>query len=99
VLALARAGKHAPAANVANKLRASMAKGVELQLQLARCLAICATNDSPQKASQLKQAVEVVQKATTGGFRNATVLQTDPEFTPLRADPAFKKILAEVKAR
>jgi serine/threonine-protein kinase len=99
LLAQARTGKHAEAAAAADKLRLKAGHSTELQLQLARCLAVCASYESPQKAKYAGQAVELVSAAVKDDYRNAVALETDPEFVSVCSSPAFLKLLEQVKAR
>jgi tetratricopeptide (TPR) repeat protein len=98
-LALARCGKHAEAIPEADKLRQRAARSPELLLQLARCYADCAALDTPQKRPCTAKALEAVQAATQKEYRDAIALETDPELELLRPEPAYKTLLATVKAR
>ncbi len=99
LLALARCGKYAEAAPAAVKLRPSLADRPELLLQLARCHARCALHDTEQEQPHIEAALEALRAATSGEYRAANVLMTDPDLEPLRAEPAFKKLVAQVQAR
>jgi eukaryotic-like serine/threonine-protein kinase len=99
VLALARCGKHSEAAQEAAKLRSRVSNSTGFLLQLARGYAVCAGVESPQKAQYVAKALEALKTAMAADYRDAAVLQTDPDLDAVRAEAAFQKIVAEVKAR
>jgi len=99
LLALARAGKPADAAALAGKLRPKVAKSTELLLQIARCFAVCATADTPQRAKYEEAALDALRAGTQADYQDAVVLRTDADLTALRGRPVFEKLVAEVKAR
>ena len=75
-----------------------MAQSTELQLQLARCLAVCAAGEAEEKTKYLEQAIDLLTAATRKNFKNAVVLQTDPSFAVLREHPVYKKIMEQVQS-
>ena len=98
-LALARCGKHIQAAQAAATARPKIARSTDLLLQQARCYARCAAQDTEKKLAYLQSALEALRAATGGEYRAATVLLTDPDLEPLRAEPAFKELVAQIQAR
>jgi tetratricopeptide (TPR) repeat protein len=92
VLALARCGRPAEALPRADKLRPRVAGSPELLLQLARCYAA-----GGQQGRE--KALEAVRTATAKDYRDAAVLETDPELAELRGEPAFRDVVAAVKKR
>jgi tetratricopeptide (TPR) repeat protein len=99
VLALARCGQHAEAAAGAEKLQKQAPHSPELLLQVARCYAVCASLDTPRKQDHMAKALAACKAATPDNYRDATVLETDPELEGLRREPAFQAIVAAVKSR
>jgi serine/threonine-protein kinase len=99
LLTLAHCGKHAEARRRAEQLRQQVPRGTELLLQVARCYAVCAVGDTPQKAKYVDKALEALRAATKEGYQDTVALQTDPELEAIRQDPAYQAILVQVKAR
>ncbi|HJT77999.1 MAG TPA: protein kinase, partial [Gemmataceae bacterium] len=99
VLALARCGKHAEAAAAAAKLQQRAPGATEPLLQVARCYALCAALDTPRKPDYRAKALAALRAAVGEGYRDAAALETDPELAALRPDPAYRAVLAAVKAR
>jgi serine/threonine-protein kinase len=97
LLALARCSQHAEVAGAAEKLCRRVPRSTELLLQIARCYAVCSTRDTPAKARYRQRALEVLQAATGDGYRDAAVLNNDPELEVLGREPAYQAILARVK--
>jgi hypothetical protein len=97
-LALARAGKHAEAAKRADGLRRGVARSPELLLQLARCYAVCAAADGPEKQGYTDRAVAAVRSATADGYKDAS-LATDPDLAALRTNAIFQALLTAVQKR
>jgi tetratricopeptide (TPR) repeat protein len=99
MLALARCGKHAEAAAEAEQLQQRAPRSPELLLQVARCYAVCASLDTPQKRNYMANALVACKAATQEDYRDASVLETDPELEGLYREPAYKAIVAAVKGR
>jgi len=99
LLALARAGQCADAAAGAAKLRPKVAQSTQLQLQLARCWAVCAARDPAQKAQHAERALQTLRAATGDDYKDVLLLQNDPDLLVLRADPGFQGVIAAVKSR
>jgi serine/threonine protein kinase len=99
VLAKARKGDHAAGAAGADRVRTLVGKHTELLLQIVRTYAVCAAANTPQKADLVKRALDTLQEATRQEYRDAFVLENDPELEVLRGEPAFKSILEKVKSR
>ena len=98
-LALARCGKHAEAAAGAEQLQKRARRSPELLLQVARCYAVCASLDTPRKQQYLAKALQACRAATQEDYRDASVLETDPELEGLRREPAYRAIVAAAKRR
>jgi eukaryotic-like serine/threonine-protein kinase len=87
LLALARCGKHVEAARGADVLRPQAANSAELLLQLARCYAVCASQDS------LSKALETLRELRALDYRDPVVVRTDPDLAALRTEAAFLSLL------
>src|SRR5262249_42523839 len=97
VLAFAHAGKLKEATDNAARIGPRMTQSTELQLQLARCWAVCAAQETDKGSKSLDQAMAMLRAATKDGYQNAVLLQTDPDLEILRGQPAFKTILEQIK--
>ena len=98
LLALARGGQYAEAAEGAVKLRPRLAHSTALLLQVARSYAVCAGGDAPRKQQHVARALETLRAATGPDCKDPS-LETDPDLETLRPEAAFQEILAAVKAR
>jgi serine/threonine-protein kinase len=101
-LALARCGKYDEAAAGAGKLLPGAAKDKKtvLLLDVARCYATCATGDGPKKPDYTRQALQALNEVVTQkDYKDAFVLETDPDLAAVRGEPAFKVLVDEVKGR
>jgi serine/threonine-protein kinase len=98
LLALAHAGQRDEAAAELTKLGPRLAKRTPLLLQAARCYAACA--GGPKKAEYTTQALAVLSEAAAAeDYKDAFTLETDPDLHALRPEPAFMKLVQQVKAR
>jgi serine/threonine protein kinase/tetratricopeptide (TPR) repeat protein len=100
-LTLAHCGDHAAAAQKVQEVIDKSPDNVGLLLQAARSWAVCAsdTTDAAQKAAYRQRALDALGKATAGEFRDAVLLETDPELVSLADDAGYAMMLAEIKAR
>jgi serine/threonine-protein kinase len=102
LLALARCGQREEAAAGAAKLLPGAAeeKKTVLLLDVARCYAACAAGDGPKKREYSEQAVAALKAAVAEkDYKADFVLETDPDLAAVRAAPAFKALIDEVKGR
>lgn len=99
VVSMARAGEIEQAMKECATLRAQVEKSTELMLQVARCFAICARTEAPEKKTNIEQAMTALVTATNPDFKDATVLLADPDLSILREVPEFKALIAKIKAR
>ncbi len=99
VLALARTGDFAQAPRLATTIRPRMLKSPEFMLQLARTFALCAVGLPNERKKMVAEAIATLETATSDGYRDTVPLETDPELATLRDEPAFKELLAKIKAR
>jgi serine/threonine-protein kinase len=84
-LALAHADQPKRAAEVAADVRKRAGQSTELLLQVARCYAVCAASDSPNRQAYQEAAVRALREATREGFKDTFLLRTDPELRKLAA--------------
>ncbi|HEV3002858.1 MAG TPA: hypothetical protein VGX78_00285, partial [Pirellulales bacterium] len=99
-LALAHCGDHAAAAQKAQEVIDKSADNVGLLLQAARTWAVCGSvANGDEKVRYRQRAIAALGNATKGEYRDAVLLETDPELSLLSGDPAYAGVLAEIKAR
>jgi eukaryotic-like serine/threonine-protein kinase len=97
MLALARCGQHAQAAEIARMIVASEPRNSELYY-LAACgyaLAAGAAGDAALSRQYTDKAIESIRKAKDRGWADVGALESDTDLVPIRSDPAFQKLLAE----
>lgn len=99
VLAMARTGERANSVRLANTIRTRMEKSPELMLNVARCFALFAADNTPDRKKHIEQALNGLGIATSDNFKDITVLQTDPELAALREEAGFKELIAKLKMR
>jgi tetratricopeptide (TPR) repeat protein len=99
VLAMARAGERVNSVPLTNTIGPRMVKNPELMLKVARCHAIFASDGPSDRKTHVEQALKALKLATGNDFKDAVVLENDSEFTALREEPAFKDLIASIKAR
>ncbi len=95
LLCLARAGRHAEAARMAEDLLAKNPRRTEAPWQAARGFALCAAAAGEPKLKQtyLARALALVRKAAADDFRDTFVVETDPDLQPLRGEAGFRELL------
>ncbi|HEY3789861.1 MAG TPA: protein kinase, partial [Urbifossiella sp.] len=99
VLGLARAGVREEAVTRFNIIHSRMTKSSVLMLQVARCAAIFARDNKPDRKQFIAQAISALAAATGGDFKDAAVLTTDPDLSALREEAGFKDLIAKIRAR
>jgi serine/threonine-protein kinase len=99
VQAMARAGDRPNAVRLANVIRERMVQSPELMLQVARTFAICSTDRALNPPKNVDAALAALSGATGEGFRDAAMLETDPELVRLRDEPRFREMLERIKKR
>jgi serine/threonine-protein kinase len=110
MVALARTGQHADAADVAAKLdtRASEDPSVLFQIACGYSLCVPAVVDgkTPEELTPQQrgwrdqystQALDAVQAAIATGYKDAVALEHDPDLSPVRDDPRYAKLLKSIK--
>jgi len=100
-LTLAHCGEYAAAAQQAQQAIDKSPENVGTLLQAARTWAVCAADagDAAEKQAYRQRAVDALRKATAGAFRDAVLIETDPELSLLAGDAGFAAVLTEIKAR
>lgn len=89
MLVLAHCGEHRRAAEIAASLPTAHGDR-ELLLARGRAFATCSSKaDGEESRSYAEAAIESVSAAIAAGFRDATLLRTDPDLDPIRGDPGF----------
>ncbi len=99
ILAQARSGDYATAMRNGKNKRQGMVKSPVLMLQMARCFAICSTDAKLDRKENVALALAALGGAIGDDYRDARALETDPDLAPLRSEPAFKQLIARIKAR
>lgn len=100
-MTLAHCGEHEAAAQKAQDVIDRSPGNVGMLLQAARCWAVCAAGApaGDAKVSYRTRAIEALHKATSGKFRDAVLLETDPDLSLLAGDDKYAALLAEIKSR
>jgi tetratricopeptide (TPR) repeat protein len=100
-VALARAGKIDVAQKQAAELSQRCPQSGELLLQAARCHAICATAaaDAPQKKRFLEAAVTAIRQVADAGWKDARLIDSDPELAIVRNEAGYADALAAIRRR
>ena len=66
---------------------------------LARCFAACATGGTTDVDAGRARALalDALGVAVRNGYRDPVAIRTDADFTQLLSEPAFKKLVDEIK--
>jgi serine/threonine-protein kinase len=102
MLALARCGEHLEGAEIAHRAIKSPPQNAELYIEVACGLALCA--GSAEKFEQTlartyaDEAVAAIRRGQALGWRDDERLKVDPDLDPVRSNPGFQQLLAELKA-
>jgi tetratricopeptide (TPR) repeat protein len=99
MVALARCGEHAQAARIARALVEIPPKDEHLYFQAAcgYALAAGATRDAALARRYTDAALACLREGKRHGWADVGSLETDPDLEPIRADPAFRALLAEFR--
>jgi hypothetical protein len=103
LLILPRCGQHAGAAERAARLEGGPNVDRELLVEVAQCYAQCAAaaelkaEDSRLRQEYLDRAVAAIRQALAKGFKDAVMLETEPDLDPLRSHPGFQAVLVQLK--
>ncbi len=110
MLAQARCGQHAQAAEIAGRLGQEAAENAGALFYVAcgyalSAGAIAGQADDASLTEELRtlrekytnQATDTLAAAVKLGYRDAVSLETDPDLEPVRKSPAFQRLLLELK--
>jgi hypothetical protein len=90
-VALARAGKAAEALKDAEDICIRATHAPELQLQAARCYAVCAAAAEPKAKQELiRKALVALHQAEMAGWKDRRLIDTDPELGLVRNDLTYR---------
>jgi serine/threonine-protein kinase len=96
-VALARAGKFAEAAKAADEVSRRCPNAPELLLQTARSHAIrAAAVGDAEKDKAVERALACLQQAVDAGWKDARLLESDPELASIRAHRDYAALLAKL---
>jgi tetratricopeptide (TPR) repeat protein len=98
---LAHCGKDTEAVSKAEDLNRRRPRSVPLLLDTARCQAVCAglAKTAETKKQHAERAVAALRAATVEGYRDVGTWKTDPDLAPLREDPGYLALVAELTKR
>ena len=99
LIALARVGRVAEAAKIADELIAVPPQDARIDFFAACGYALCAgAVDDDEKAARryTDLALAALSKGIDVGWRDKVSLQTDPDLDPIKADPGFAAALARI---
>jgi hypothetical protein len=109
MLALARCGQHAKAAELADTVhKAGPAFLFSAACGYALCIpAVAHGKDkdrltADERASQqhyADKAIETLREAVAKGFDDPVTLESDPDLAPMQKDPRLKELLAKLRKR
>ena len=98
-LALARCGQAAQAEAVADELVANGKANPRLLSQAAATFALCRDDDDDQLNDRCrKKAIQTLKQCIEAGWKDAVALRDDPDFDPIRSDPAFAQLHQDLQA-
>ncbi len=100
IVALARCGQHAEAAKRADALVATRPKDENIYINAAGGYALAAgaaSADATLARQYADKAVACVRSAIDRGWTNVVSLETDPDLEPIRTEPKFQELVAELK--
>ncbi len=94
MLALAQRGECQRATGIAEGLPTEHGDR-EILLAMAKCFAICSTtSDADASPGYVERAIGLLKTAIAAGYRDATILLTDPDLAPVREAPGYPVIEA-----
>lgn len=106
VLAQARSGDAARAADLVGKLRAEAAKDAGILYYLGCGYALCAAATDPGtpdgrslRDRYVNEAVATLGQAVAGGYHDLVALETDPDLEAIQGTPGYQKLVQQVKQR
>jgi len=94
MLALAQRGESRRATEIAEGLPTEHGDR-EILLAMAKCFAVCSTTSAADESrGHVERAIGLLNTAIAAGYRDATILRTDPDLTPVRDAPGYPVIEA-----
>jgi serine/threonine protein kinase len=110
MIAQARCGQHEKAAALADDLLRRRPKQVGILIQAACCYALCSSavahhktaaqltsEDKAQQNQYSEQAIAALRNAQANGYKDVQNLKLEPDLDPIRADPRFRSLVAELR--
>jgi serine/threonine-protein kinase len=99
--ALARCGRYAEAAAMAERLLKQNATVDERYYQAACVFAMClaGSDDEAARKGYRARALDCLRKATADEYRDVAALLTDPDLAVLADDREFRELIATIKKR
>jgi len=100
IVVLPHCGQHVRAAEMADRLRASASADSELLMEMACCYAQCAeaaATDDALSQVYAEKAIGAIKDAVAQGYKDAVVLETDPDLAPLRNDAGFQALVETLR--
>jgi serine/threonine-protein kinase len=93
-VALAHAGKTEDARKAAGELAQRCGSAPGLLVQLARCHAIlsAASVDAAEKKQAVSGSLALLRQAADRGWKDGRLIDTEPEFAPVRSEPEYKRL-------
>jgi tetratricopeptide (TPR) repeat protein len=100
-VALAHAGKTDDARKAAGELAPCCGSAPGLLIQLSRCHAIlsAASPDAGEKKQTISTSLALLKQAADCGWKDGRLIETDPEFAPVRSDPDYKALQERWRTR
>jgi serine/threonine-protein kinase len=112
MLAQARCGRHAEAANTAEELAKQGTKDANMLLRAAGGYALAVAGvahgkspaevtpaDREQQQRYAEAAISVITQAVAVGYKDVVELELSPDLLPLHAFPAYQELLAKFRAK
>jgi serine/threonine-protein kinase len=110
MVALARTGQHAQAADVAARLDARASDDPSVLFQIACGYSLCVSavlqgkkpevltpEERTQQEQYANQALDAVQEAIATGYKDAVALEYDPDLSIVRERPRFAELVGSIK--
>jgi serine/threonine-protein kinase len=101
MLALPRCGEHAPAAEIAERLRERATQNPKNLYNIACCYALCSAAVDPDEATVRDRyaafAFAALRDAIAHGYKALGQLRTDPDLDSIREQPEYLKVVEELK--
>jgi tetratricopeptide (TPR) repeat protein len=109
--ALAARGKHAAAAQTAEKLRELGPKDFHILYDVACCYGLCVSGvahgkrpdrltaeESAARATYAARCLDALAEAVRRGYKNVDQLEADPDLAAVRSEKGYRKLVESLKA-